>query len=214
MARDEALLAAAAERRTAALRFYGWRPAALSIGYFQRWADFRRFHELDLPVVRRPSGGGAIWCGAGPFPRRAGAIFEKLHLCICRGLSRLGLDARLSDGPAGPSPLICFSAPQKYDIVAGGRKLLGSAQRRKRGAFLQHGSLPLSPNRFAPGAASLGEVLAGAPPEEAVVAALKAGFEEGLGLSFETGRLAGGEEDLARRLAHEKYGADEWNRRR
>lgn len=226
MARDEALLVTASETGGVALRFYRWRPPTLSVGYFQRWQDFAGPDKRQVPVVRRPSGGGAIWhddeitysmtgpFGAGPFPRRAADIFEKLHLCICRGLGVLGVEAGLSDAPTGASPLICFSVPRKYDIVAGGRKLLGSAQRRKGGAFLQHGSLPLSANRYAPGAVSLGELLAAPTEEEAVISALRAGFEEGLGLSFGDGVLTAGEEELARRLEREKYGTSEWTRRR
>lgn len=226
MARDEALLITASQTGEITLRFYGWRPPTLSLGYFQRLDEFTGLHEREVPVVRRPSGGGAIWhddeitysmtgpFGAAPFPRRAADIFEKLHLCICRGLGALGVEAGLCDAPTGAAPLICFSVPQKYDIVAAGRKLLGSAQRRKGGAFLQHGSLPLSANRYAPGAVSLGELLGAPTAEEAIISALEAGFEEGLGLSFEDGALTAGEEALARRLEREKYGTREWTRRR
>ncbi len=227
MARDEALLLSARTGTRVTLRFYRWSPAALSLGYFQRWGDFAEMAEAGTPVVRRLSGGGAIWhddeitysmagpFGAGPFPGRAAHIFEKLHRCICDGLSRLGVDGRLSDGPSGASPLICFSEPQKYDVVvAGGRKLLGSAQRRSGGAFLQHGSLPLGANRFAPGAASLDALLGRTPAVPEIISALVGAFEDGLGLSFAKGALTSAEEGLARRLACEKYLGDEWTRRR
>jgi lipoate-protein ligase A len=226
MARDEAILLSAARDGGVILRFYGWRPHALSLGYFQRWGDFRGFAAEGRPVVRRPSGGGAIWhadeityalaarCGEGPLPGRSADIFEKVHRCLREGLGALGASVTLSDAPAGASPPICFSRPQRYDLVVGGKKLLGSAQRRARGAFLQHGSLPLSPNEFAPEAVSLCEVLGQRPEDGSIIAALVGGFERVLGLRFEETAFSPWERGRAARLEAEKYGRDEWNRRR
>ncbi len=226
MARDEAMLLSAARDGGVILRFYRWHPHAFSLGYFQRWGDFSGFAHEGRPVVRRPSGGGAIWhadeityslaarCGAGAFPARSAEIFEKLHRCLREGLGLLGLAVGLSNGPAGESPALCFSRPQRYDLVVGGRKLLGSAQRRARGAFLQHGSLPLSPNEFAPGAVSLCEALGSRPGEGAVTGALVKGFERVLDVRFTKGSFSPLEEAEAARLETEKYGRDEWNRRR
>ncbi|MHC4712668.1 MAG: lipoate--protein ligase family protein [Planctomycetota bacterium] len=226
MARDEAMLLSVARDGGMILRFYGWRPHAFSLGYFQRWGDFSGFAAEGKPVVRRPSGGGAIWhadeityalaarCGEGAFPGRSADILAKVHRCLCAGLDALGVAATLSDGPAGASPAICFSRPQRYDLVVGGRKLLGSAQRRARGAFLQHGSLPLSPNEFAPEAVSLCEVLGQRPGEGSTIAALVEGFERVLGLCLTEAVFSPWEEATAARLEAEKYSRDEWNRRR
>lgn len=225
MGRDEAMLLSVVRDGGILLRFYRWQPHAFSIGYFQRWRDFARFRREGRDVVRRPSGGGAIWhadeitysiaarCGDGPFPRRSAAIFEQVHQCLADGLRALGVDAVLADGAAGASPAICFSRPQKYDLIVDGRKILGSAQRRARGAFLQHGSLPLSPNEFAPQALSLGEALGTRPDEAATIAALVRGFERVLGIRF---KEAGPpwEETAAVRLAQEKYSSDGWSRLR
>lgn len=225
MARDEAVFKAAADGGVT-LRFYGWRPWAFSLGYFQRYAQFERFEREGIPIVRRPSGGGAIYhadeltyslvgpCGGVPFGRRAAEVFERVHGALCAGLSALGVEAELSDGPSGESPAICFSRPQKYDVVVGGRKLLGSAQRRKGGMFLQHGSLPLSPNRFAPEAVSLGETVGEAVERERIVEALAAAFEGSFGVEFVRASLTEAEEAEAAVLAAEKYGREEWNRRR
>lgn len=225
MARDETMLEAAFEGLVT-LRFYSWRPHSFSIGYFQNRADFDVRAGADTPVVRRPSGGGAIYhadeityclagpCSAGPFPRRSADIFEKIHVAIAAGLRSIGVDAELFDAPPGASPLICFSRPQRYDIVVGRRKLLGSAQRRKDGAFLQHGSLPMSPNKYAPEAISLDEVLGGRPDDADVIAALALGFREALGLEFGEAEFSAQEEARASRIEDEKYATDEWNRRR
>ncbi|MCD6405809.1 MAG: hypothetical protein J7M19_08275 [Planctomycetes bacterium] len=226
MARDEAILNQAAGAEVT-LRFYRWRPWAFSIGYFQKYGDFERFERDGIPVVRRLSGGGAIYhadeiayglvapYGAGPFGRRAGEVFERVHSSIAVGLGLLGVEACLSDGPSGASPLICFSRPQRYDVVVGERKILGSAQRRKGGFFLQHGSLPLSPNRFAPEALSLGELVDALPDDGRLVEVFAEAFEEAFGLRFERACLAAGEEAEAAKLAAGKYAAGtRWNRRR
>ncbi len=225
MARDEALLASAAGGRTT-LRFYAWRPRAFSLGYFQSWGDFAAHADGGRAVVRRLTGGGAIWhadeityslagpFAVAPFPRRAAGIFEKVHRAVADGLSRLGVAAALSDAPTGRSANICFERPQKYDIVVGARKLLGSAQRRVGKAFLQHGSLPLSPNEFAPSALSLWDLLPERPPDSAVIDALAAAFERHFGARLVRGALDAAELGQAQRLAVEKYSSQAWNRRR
>lgn len=225
MARDEALLISAAESGSYALRFYRWRPHSISLGYFQRWEDFQEHVSRGTPVIRRPSGGGAIFHADeltyslsaphdGRFPKRASAVFRLVHECIVAGLSRLGVEAGLCDGPTGASPLVCFSRPQRYDVVVGGRKLLGSAQRRRRGAFLQHGSLVLSPNEFAPEAVSLRELIPGPIQQEALIEALVAAFCDGLGLDIRPGAYTRSEVAEAERLEAEKYSTSQWNRRR
>jgi len=226
MARDEAMLLAAQGVGLPALRFYSWRPWALSIGYFQHYAEFTAHAARGIPVVRRPTGGGAVYhadevtyslvgpFGRRPFPQRAAGIFEKVHAAIAGGLRGLGVDANLSDAPAGRSSVICFARVQKYDIVAGGRKLVGSAQRRYKGRFLQQGSLPLSPNEFAPEAVTLGELVEKRPDTATIVDALREAFEGMFGVRFVRGALTEEEGAAARRLAAEKYSGDRWNQRR
>ena len=232
MARDEAILlcAAASNGRargaSATLRFYAWRPWAFSLGYFQKYEEFAAHAESGIPVVRRMTGGGAIYhadeityslvgpAGRCGFPRRAADIFEKVHAAIAGGLSSIGIDAELSDEPTGRSAPVCFERPQKYDIVAGGRKLLGSAQRRHGGHFLQHGSLPLSANAFAPGATSVGQLVAKRPPDSTIIDSLADALADSFGVVFVEGRLSDEEEAEAGRLAARKYASAEWNRKR
>jgi lipoate-protein ligase A len=172
------------------------------------------------------TGGGAIYHAdeityslVGPvgqcgFPQRAADIFEKVHTAIAGGLSCIGIDANLSDAPTGRSASVCFERPQKYDIVVDGRKLLGSAQRRHGAHFLQHGSLPLSANRFAAGATSVGQLVAKRPPDSTIIDAIAGALADSFGVVFVNGRLSDEEEAEARRLAAGKYSSAEWNRKR
>jgi len=226
MARDEAILAGVRGGGPVTLRFYAWRPPAFSLGYFQAYGEFAAHAARGVPVVRRLTGGGAIYhaqevtyslCGpfgAGSFPRRASAIFQKVHTAIGGGLRELGIAAALSDAPSGRSPSICFSRPQKFDIVVGGRKLLGSAQCRRGGFFLQHGSLPLAPNPFAPEAVSIAELVAKQPAEATIVENLAAALSVAFGAKLREAPLDEGEEEMAAGLAAERYSRDSWNARR
>ena len=109
---------------------------------------------------------------------------------------------------------MCFEKSQKYDVVAGGRKLLGSAQRRHGLAFLQHGSLPLSPNEYAPSAASLSDLLENPPAEAKIIDVLTNAFEEAFGAVCVDGRLTDEETVDAEELAEARYRSDAWTRRR
>jgi lipoate-protein ligase A len=171
MARDECLLYDGTVR-PAALRIYAWEPPTISLGYFQRFDDVERQPPdvRDLPVVRRPTGGGAIlhdrevtYClvvgDKLPIARRAPVeLYRLAHLCWRDALAAAGVCSALADEslplPSPRSgPFFCFEQPGRTDLVVGPDKLLGSAQRRIPGRILQHGSLLLG-RRFAshPGA--------------------------------------------------------------
>jgi lipoyl(octanoyl) transferase len=142
------------------LRFFGWSPPAVSLGYFQKTfreidVDFCRGEGID--VVRRPTGGKAVFheheltyslVAAVDHPLFAADILETyrvISVCIVEALKRLGLAAEMvSEGRSAAGTLLegyCFAAPSKYELLVGGRKICGSAQVRGGGAFLQHGSL-------------------------------------------------------------------------
>ncbi len=171
MARDEYLLYS--ERlRPAAVRIYRWSPPTISLGYFQRHDELAQLPpELrELAVVRRPTGGGAIlhdrevtYClvidDSVPVARRAPAtLYRLVHECWRDALAADGPQTALAPdslpfpAPRG-GPFFCFEKPGRTDLIVGGAKLLGSAQRRIPGRVLQHGSLLLG-QRFAahPGA--------------------------------------------------------------
>jgi lipoate-protein ligase A len=177
MAADE-LLAAEAVRRSAVLvRLYGWAPTTVSLGAFQRFDDAGRVAEiLGVPIVRRPSGGGAIvhgsdltYAAAVPKTHPWGAapqlLYDALHGAMAAALGELGIAAKpwrpREDGSAEPvrsggeEPFFCFDRRSSGDLVmlpdvppdnGRGQKVMGSAQRRLEGVVLQHGSLLIEGN--------------------------------------------------------------------
>lgn len=147
MAADEALLEDASTAGSAFLRLYRWDPPTLSIGRNQQ-AVFD-----VVPVVRRPTGGSAVWhddevtyAVAAPiaaFGSLRNAYCE-IHTRIAAALRSLGVDAVLAPVvKLTGRPAACFASPAGGEILVKGRKLVGSAQVRKRDAFLQHGSILL-----------------------------------------------------------------------
>ena len=167
MAVDEALLEAAVDGAGTVLRWYQWEAATLSLGYFQKSDDLPTTDKQwsALPVVRRLSGGGAILhhheltysCAlpaSHPLTNDPYQIYLAMHKAVIDVLRPMGFDVRLraarfgKDGPA--EAFLCFSRGDEMDVVFGTDKVLGSAQRRRRGAVLQHGSLVLTRSEFAP----------------------------------------------------------------
>ena len=159
---DSAIMAAVASgQQPPTLRLYGWDPFCLSLGYGQRSRDV----DLDAlavrgwHLVRRPTGGKAILHGdeltyslSLPLDHRLAGddiveSYRRISAGLLRALEILGLAA---DAPhqgerargVDPGP-VCFEMPSHYEISVGGRKLIGSAQLRRKGALLQHGTLPL-----------------------------------------------------------------------
>lgn len=168
MAADQAILRSVEQGGPPTLRFYGWSEPALSLGYFQPLSD-RSGHlpSESVTCVRRATGGGAIlhhheltYSIAVPTAdKRFGAredMYERTHLAIATGLGRLGIRAtpfRLTGRGqlnGGVEPFLCFQRRTSEDLVVAGYKILGSAQRRGRGALLQHGSLLVRSSTFAP----------------------------------------------------------------
>lgn len=161
MAVDHAILEAViAGAAPPTLRLYQWRPTCLSLGYGQRAreTDLERLAEYGFGIVRRPTGGQAVlhaneltYSIALPasHPLAQGSIVEsyrRLSDGLIAGLKGLGMVVRaeplLARLPSHP-PVVCFESASDYEITCNGRKLVGSAQMRKRGGILQHGSLPL-----------------------------------------------------------------------
>lgn len=155
MAVDETLLESAISRDVATLRWYEWREPTVSLGYFQKSAELLVDDRLvRLPRVRRLSGGGTIlhdneltYCLCLPASQKVfeqpHELYDLIHQSIAHTLRQLGFPATLrgSGCKRSDEPLLCFQRQDAHDIVLGEQKILGSAQRRRRGAIMQHGSL-------------------------------------------------------------------------
>ncbi len=189
---------------------------------------------MQTDFVRRPTGGRAVlhddeltYMVAVPARATGGAreTYRNVNRGLAMGLRSLGVDVRLE--PDGPTPALdagpCFQAPAGGEVVAGGRKLVGSAQARVGSALLQHGSVILggdpspipsgSDYRRVHGAASLHE-LAPDLRVDALARALVDGVVEALGGAWTPGDLGERELSAARRLERERYGTEEWTWRR
>ncbi|HXO85192.1 MAG TPA: hypothetical protein VN803_06680 [Gemmatimonadales bacterium] len=169
MKTDEALLEEVLRSGNAFLRLYRWDPATLSIGRNQP-AVFE-----GVPVVRRPTGGSAVWhddevtyAVAAPIAifgslRRA---YCEIHARLARALRALGVETTLAPAhpPVRPSAhaASCFAQAVGGEVLVDGRKVVGSAQVRRGAAFLQHGSILLSGSQAILGTSALQTTLAAA----------------------------------------------------
>jgi len=168
MAIDAALLEEVGESgqvRTI-VRFYRWRRPTISLGRHQRIE-----HAVDaayclanhIDIVHRPTGGRAVLHDdeltyavvsndASCFGDTIYGNYRRVSEALCRGYNRLGIpavlapDTRKIPAVSGADPP-CFLSPSRFELMAGGRKIAGSAQRRVRRSFLQHGSMPITCNR-------------------------------------------------------------------
>jgi lipoate-protein ligase A len=165
MAIDEALLDCFdPDSSLPVLRLYGWNPPAFSCGRFQEpgaFLDLERCHRDAVPVVKRITGGGIIYhaqeltyslvCPAAALPdsRSVKAAFFHLTAFLLAFYRRLGLAPCHAahyhhDGRRlGERTPLCFAGTESCDILLGGRKIGGNAQRRLRETIFQHGSIPL-----------------------------------------------------------------------
>lgn len=164
MAVDEVLLdGVASGKAPPTLRFYGWQPACLSLGYFQSFAviDPDACRALGIDIVRRPTGGRAIlhdreltYSIALPasvlgHDRAILPSYHRISRALQAGFAQLGVATTMAPESAAPTEPehgpICFDRPSAHEILLGGRKLVGSAQVRRSESLLQHGSILIEP---------------------------------------------------------------------
>jgi len=177
MARDEARLAAAGP---ASLLWYRWERPTITVGRLQDPAhalDLDRCAADGIPVVRRPTGGRAVfhvdeWTYGAlvplDHPELGGGLADSCRALVARIEQALTLaygiafDEEPTPGECGPAGA-CFARSFGYEAAVGGRKLMGSAQRRSASALLQQGSLLVGP-----GHERLGRYLKGGDPDGAL----------------------------------------------
>lgn len=252
MAVDETILEAVGRGESLpTLRLYSWEPPCLSLGYAQPFADVdaTRLREHGWDVVRRVTGGRAILhtdeltysvSSLPDEPRLAGSVLEsynRLAQALLAALQDLGLPVEMKehapvDGP-NTNP-VCFEVPSAYEITVKGKKLIGSAQARRKDGVLQHGSLPLTGDlrritqalvfpyeaaraiaaeRLLARATTVESVLGQVIAWETVTQAFVRAFESALNLSFEQGELSASEKARAESLVQEKYDNPSWTER-
>ena len=166
MAIDEVLMVQKQKDKIpSTIRFYGWSPAAFSLGYTQKIEEeinFKVLKSLSLDCVSRITGGGIIFhdqevtysLAIGPdsylFSNAVGESFRRLCAGIIKSLKLLAFKANFArDNPSirlNNSDAFCFAAASSYDIIIGNKKLGGNAQRRTKKVIFQHGSIPLALN--------------------------------------------------------------------
>jgi len=249
MAVDEVLLdGVAAGSAPPTLRFYTWMPACLSLGYFQPSSvvNVEGCRVLGIEIVRRPTGGRAIlhdreltYSVALPafvLGHDAGILpsYRRLSLALQAGLQRLGIDVSLAPESEAPTRLVhgpvCFDRPSAHELLLHGRKLVGSAQVRRAGALLQHGSIVIEPRmasllaclqldedsttaagRLDDGVAGLAEV--GNFEPASIAWALAGAFASEFDVKLEPGCLTEPESAAAALLARSKYRSIGWTQR-
>lgn len=252
MAADEAIMGAVgAGIAPSTLRLYGWRPPAVSLGYFQELddgIDLQAIRSRGWGLVRRPTGGRAILhddevtysvCVPEELLDHGDSViksYRELSRGIEAGLQLLGAQARLGEqhgndkAVAAELPTICFAQTARVDMTVDGRKIVGSAQVRRGGVILQHGSIPLTLNlddhlavmpptgggernrtELDEVAMAVADALGRAVSFEEVSEALIVGFSQALDIELRQASLTAEEQQMTARLRAEKYATDEWN---
>jgi len=259
MAVDEAILESIGEGISLpTLRLYAWSPPCLSIGFAQPFGDVNQdqIKEIGWDTVRRITGGRAIlhtdeltYSVIGPHnePRLTGGILEsylRLSKALLNAVDSLGVPAQASPKTESQNSAqkiqkpVCFEVPSNYEITILGKKLIGSAQARKKSGILQHGTLPLygdltrilkvivldgkvpdndsksnPKGRLLDRATTLETALGLHISWSTAADALVESFKKILNISFEESQLTSTEEKIARRLVNEKYAHPIWTAR-
>lgn len=254
MAADESMmLSCLSGESLPTLRFYGWSPPAVSIGYFQKLStgiDQAACLKLGIEIIRRLTGGRAVFHdqeltyslvvneAAAYIPQTVTKSYCFFSRAIIAGLATLGIDAQmqypelLRKKSHTSRSAACFDAPSHYEITVAGRKLVGSAQVRRDGVLLQHGSILLSlqPERIAevlqPSEVGCNETLAEKLADQAIgldeimgglvdpvdlASAIRSGFEEQCGINFRADLRTESEQNRIDELVANKYSAKAWN---
>ncbi len=168
MARDEAILAGVeAGISPPTIRVYGWSPACISLGHSQhadRELDLEKVAAMGFDVVKRPTGGRAVLhideltysviarADAEPWCATQASSYRAISQAVAQALAGAGFGVTLDRGYPVEKPqelramTPCFSSTARSEVVFGDRKVVGSAQRRTRDAYLQHGSILVSRN--------------------------------------------------------------------
>jgi lipoate-protein ligase A len=227
MAADETLLETAAAG-VASLRLYGWSQPTLSLGYFQAEATCRAYPHLgELAWVRRPSGGAALVhhleityalaLPAGlPWQKRGESWLRRMHAVLIDALAGFGVGVRAcgDDEQKKLGDVLCFLHHTPGDLILHAAKIAGSAQRKQRGALLQHGSILLAASPFTPILSGIRELAGVSIPPEALRDAVAEQFARQMGWTLQSEDWRRDEPQRIAELAADKYTQPAWNCKR
>ncbi len=236
MAVDRAILVENSEGKIPpTVRFYGWIPPAISIGYFQSVAeeiDVNACEKLGVDYVWRMTGGGAVFHekeltysivipeSHPEIPKNIMKSYGRICGAVMKGLQHLGIKSEYA-------PI--------NDIVTGGRKISGNAQTRKLETVLQHGTVLMDvdvdkmfsllkvPNEkikdkliadVKQRVTSIKHLLGNEISFKEVAEAMKIGFEEEFRVELIEGKLSKEELELAKKFEKECFSTKNWNHRR
>ncbi|MFQ3543396.1 biotin/lipoate A/B protein ligase family protein [Halobacillus rhizosphaerae] len=251
MAIDEALMNWHSEGKIPpVLRFYGWAPAGLSVGYFQKVKgkiDLEGVKRHGFELVRRQTGGRAVLHDQEltysvivsedheDMPASVKEAYLVLSKGLLEGFKNLDINAEFAvpEGKLGTTgSAVCFEEPSWYELIVEGKKAAGSAQTRKKGVILQHGSIPIDVDdmklfdmfiyknerikerarrAFGDKAVSINSVLDSPVTFDETKKAFHEGFEKGLGIQLQPFHLSDEQWDEVYKIAEERYNNDAWN---
>ena len=233
------------------LRIYGWQPPGVSVGYFQsleKGINLDAIHERGYGLVRRPTGGRAIIhhhevtysvCTRADYLADGNSVlksYREISTGIEAGLALLDIGAHVPRGHGGPAvkgkdlPSVCFAKALGGDMTVQGRKIVGSAQMRRAGCILQHGSIPITIDldehvsilgepdaneqdarqALASCAVGVADVVGRPVSFDELAQCIASGFERAMGTTLEPGDLTPLEKQRAAELAQSKYGDEQW----
>jgi lipoate-protein ligase A len=253
MALDEAILESTASGESPpTLRLYSWSPPCLSLGNAQPISqiDVDRLNEFSWDIVRRSTGGRAIlhtdeltYSVTAPLEDSnfEGGIlqgYKYISSGLIGALTLLGLDVEIQSevvlSEQERSQPVCFELPSSYEITVNEKKLLGSAQLRRKGGVLQHGTLPLCGDigriclvlhcddenhrsrcheRVQERASTLEACIGHTISWDKVANAMIQGFTKSLGMNFEEAEFTERELTRAEELLQERYENRSWTER-
>ncbi len=232
------------------IRFYGWSPAGISIGRFQdadKKIDFHQAAAYGAEIVRRQTGGRAVlhdqeltYSVVVPethpaMPRSVKEAYLVISKGLLEGFRELGIEAEFAipeTSMVKTDSAVCFDKSSWYELLVDGKKAAGSAQMRRKGIILQHGSIPIeidsvklfdlfsypsldvkqrAREAFKDKAISLNAAAGKEFDFDRVKAAFKKGFEKGLGVELEPLALSDKQLMEVSQLAETKYKNFDWS---
>ena len=234
MAVDEMLLDSnISEKSSPVLRFYSWEKPTLSIGCNQKTSDIKLdlLKEKDVALIRRPTGGRAVlhqneitYSVVLPLSQMPDkTVYEScrlIHSSFYNALASMGINISQNlKKELTPSNPICFSHPSYSELTFDGKKIVGSAQMRRSGFIMQHGSIPFKDGRSSifsffnsviRNEISQGIFLSNKEEEELLKENIKKEFCIIFDLNPQTDILTDSELKTATKLAKNKYESPEW----